>query len=250
MSAVVDEYLETIYNVTMEGDPVIAARLAQKFGVSAPNVAAILQRMEHDGLVTRDERKMVRLTEAGRSQAEAALRRHRLTERFLGEMLGLDWITAHEQAHHLEHGLTPQIEARIDEVLGHPTTCPHGNPIPGGVPDAADYLRDQQAFRLSQAQHGLPLQVVCVSEVVEDESAVLRYVGQKGIRPGASLIVREREPGGALSIDLGARMVAVGVDLANKVWVRSAPDGASDPEQAALGLSGRSLEARGYGGAG
>ena len=243
MSAVVDEYLETIYNVTMEGDPVIAARLAHKFGVSAPNVAAILQRMEHDGLVRRDERKMVRLTDVGRGQAEAALRRHRLTERFLGEMLGLDWITAHEQAHYLEHGLTPQIEARIDEVLGHPTTCPHGNPIPGGVPDATGYLRDQQAFRLSQAQHGQPLRVVSVSEVVEDESAVLRYVGQKGIRPGATLVVREREPGGALSIDLGAKMVAVGADLANKVWVRAASGEANDGGRAGGASSGQFLEA-------
>src|SRR5579862_1934129 len=98
MSAVVAEYLETIYNVAMEGDPVIAARLAQKFGVSAPNVAAILQRMEQDGLIRRDERKAVQLTPLGRSQAEAALRRHRLSERFLGEVLGLDWITAHEEA--------------------------------------------------------------------------------------------------------------------------------------------------------
>lgn len=243
MSAVVDEYLETIYNVTMEGDPVIAARLAQKFGVSAPNVAAILQRMEHDGLVTRDERKAVQLTATGRDHAEAALRRHRLTERFLGEMLGLDWITAHEQAHFLEHGLTAAIEARMDEVLGHPATCPHGNPIPGGVPDATGYLRDQGALRLSQAEHGQPLRVVCVSEVVEDETALLRYAGQKGIRPGARMIVRDREPGGALSIDLGDKVVAVGVDLANKVWVRPAPGETSGPGRDASDPPGQFLEA-------
>jgi DtxR family Mn-dependent transcriptional regulator len=221
MSAVVSEYLETIYNLTMEGDPVIAARLADKFGVSAPNVAAILHRMEAEGLVRRDERKAIGLTEEGRRQAEAALRRHRLTERFLQQVLGLDWITAHEEAHHLEHGLTPEIDARMDAVLGHPATCPHGNPIPGGVDDASNYLRDQQAQRLSDAPHGQPVQVVCVSEVVEDETALLRYVGLKGMRPGATMVVREREPGGALSVDLGERMVAVGVDLATKVWVRA-----------------------------
>ncbi len=222
MSNVTADYLETIYNVTMEGDPVIAARLAQKFNVSAPNVAAILQRMEQQGLLVRDEHKALILTERGRSGAEAALRRHRLAERFLQQVLGLDWITAHEEAHHLEHGITPEIEQRMDEVLGHPSTCPHGNPIPGGVPDATGYLRDQHALRLSEAEHGLPLQVVCVSEVVEDETAVLRYVGEKGIRPGATLVVVEREPGGALNVDLGARAVAVGADLASKVWVRGA----------------------------
>ncbi len=221
MSSVTADYLERIYNLTMEGDDVIAARLAEKFNVSAPNVATILGRMEQSGLIHRDERKTVTLTEDGRARAEAALRRHRLSERFLLEVLGLDWITAHEEAHHLEHGITPEIEARMDVVLHHPTTCPHGNPIPGGVPDAADYLRDQGAFRLAQAADGQRLRVVCVSEVVEDETALLRYVGQKGMRPGAALTVIEREPGGALSVDLGERTVAVGVDLAQKVWVRA-----------------------------
>jgi DtxR family Mn-dependent transcriptional regulator len=225
MSAVTAEYLEAIYNVTMEGDPVIAARLADKFGVTAPNVAAIVQRMEQEGLIRRDERKAIHLTEEGRVRAEAALRRHRLTERFLSEMLGLDWITAHEEAHHLEHGLTPEIEARMDEVLGHPTTCPHGNPIPGGVRDAAGYLRDQRAFRLSEAAHEQRLRVVCISEVVEDETALLRYVGEKGMRPGAMVMVLDREPGGALNVDLGRRTVAVGPELAGKVWVRVADDG-------------------------
>jgi DtxR family transcriptional regulator, iron-dependent repressor len=222
MSVVTTEYLETIYNVAMEGDPVIAARLADKFNVSAPNVAAILQRMEHEGLIQRDERKAVHLTDAGRLRAEAALRRHRLSERFLAEVLGLDWITAHEEAHRLEHGLTPEIEERMDEALGHPTTCPHGNPIPGGVPDAAGYLRAQGAYRLSQAELGQRVQVVCVSEVVEDETTLLRYVGQKGMRPGASVVVREREPGGAFSVDLGEKTVVVGLDLASKLWVRAA----------------------------
>ncbi|HWE62127.1 MAG TPA: metal-dependent transcriptional regulator, partial [Chloroflexota bacterium] len=114
------------------------------------------------------------------------------------------------------------IEARMDEVLGYPTTCPHGNPIPGGVPDASGYLRGQQAFRLSEAAHGQRVRVVCISEVVEDETALLRYVGQKGMRPGASVVVLDREPGGALNVDLGQKTVAVGQDLASKVWVRAA----------------------------
>jgi DtxR family transcriptional regulator, Mn-dependent transcriptional regulator len=139
-------------------------------------------------------------------------------------VLGLDWITAHEEAHHLEHGITPEIEERMDVVLGHPTTCPHGNPIPGGVPDAAGYLRDQHAIRLDAAADSLPVQVVCVSEVVEDETALLHYVGQKGLRPGAGLTIRDREPGGALTVDLGERTVTVGADLAHKVWVRVAPE--------------------------
>jgi DtxR family Mn-dependent transcriptional regulator len=240
ISTVTAEYLEAIYNVSMEGDPVIAATLAHKFNVSSPNVASILSRMEHEGLIRRDERKAISLTADGRSRAEAALRRHRLVERFLLEVLGLDWITAHEQAHHLEHGLTPEIEARIDDVLNHPSTCPHGNPIPGGVPDATLFLKNLGAFRLSDAADGEQLQVVSVSEVVEDESLLLRYVGEKGMRPGASLTVREREPGGALTVDMSARTVAVGYDLATKVWVKRAAEqlaldgSASFPSQAGL----------------
>jgi DtxR family transcriptional regulator, Mn-dependent transcriptional regulator len=220
-SPVVADYLETIYNLTMEGDSVIAARLARRFKVSAPNVAAVLRRMELDGLVVRDERKGIGLTAGGRARAESVLRRHRLAERFLLEVLGLDWIVAHEQAHHLEHSFTDELEERIDAVLRHPATCPHGNPIPGGVPDASRYLQDLGAFRLTEAVEQQEVEVVCISEVVEDETALLRYAGQNGMRPGARLRLLSREPGGALSAKAGESSVVFGPDFASKIWVRA-----------------------------
>ncbi len=219
-STVISDYLQTIYNTAMEGDPVIAAGLARKFRVSAPNVAAILRRMEQGGLVQRDSRKAIALTDAGKARAEVVLRKHRLAERMLIELLDLDWIAAHQQAHHLEHAFTPMVEMRIDEVLNHPATCPHGNPIPGGVRDASQYLRDVGALRLSDAPARDWLEVICISEVVEDETAVLRYVGDKGLRPGTPLTVCEREPGGAISVDVRGRTVVLGLDLASKIWVR------------------------------
>jgi len=219
-STVVSDYLQTIYNTTMEGDPVIAASLARRFRVSAPNVAAILRRMEQEGLVERDSHKAIGLTGIGKERAEVVLRRHRLAERLLIELLDLDWIAAHEQAHHLEHAFTTEVEERIDKVLNHPATCPHGNPIPGGVRDASSYLRDLDAFRLSDAPTDERLEVVCISEVVEDETAILRYVGEKGLRPGTPLKVREREPGGAISVDARGHTAVLGLDLASKIWVR------------------------------
>jgi DtxR family Mn-dependent transcriptional regulator len=183
LSATAQDYLETIYNITMEGDAVVGARLAEKFGVSPASVAEMLRRLVRDGYITLDRATGAALTEQGVAEAEASLRRHRLAERFLLEVLGMDWITAHEEAHALEHALTPAIEGQMVAVLGNPTTCPHGNPIPGSAPQARDFLRGQNALRLSAAPLGVPLRVVCISEVVEDETALLRYVGDVGLCP-------------------------------------------------------------------
>jgi DtxR family Mn-dependent transcriptional regulator len=172
LSATARECPETIYNVTMEGDAVTGARLAE-----------MPQRLARDGYITMDRATGAVLTDQGGAEAEASLRRHRLAERFLLEALGMDWITAHEEAHALEHALTPAIEGQMVAVLGNPTTCPHGNPIPGSAPQARDFLRGQNALRLSAAPLGVPLRVVCISEVVEDETALLRYVGDVGLCP-------------------------------------------------------------------
>src|SRR5437879_3469955 len=133
VSAVTREYLETIYNLTVEGDPIVGARLAEKFGVSAPNVADVLRRMRDNGLILTPGRgrgragEGIALTDKGRKEAEALLRQHRLAERFLADMLGMNWVQAHEEAHHLELGMSPAIEERLMALLGNPRTCPHGN---------------------------------------------------------------------------------------------------------------------------
>ena len=223
VSAKISEYLQLIYNLEMEGEPAHGAALARRIGVSRANVSATIERMTRQGLAAGRGRGDIELTPEGRQQAEAALRRHRLAERYLVDALGLDWITAHEEAHHFELGLTPVVEAAILKQLGHPTTCPHGNPIPGQVPDAASYLREQGGVRLSEAPVGQPLEVICVSEVVEDESATLRYVGEKGLRPGRAFTLVERSPdAGALELRIdGGRTAALSGDLAQLIWVRS-----------------------------
>src|SRR5579859_7334343 len=154
LSATVEEYLETIYNMSAEDEVVIGARLAEKFQVSAPTVTEMLKRLVRDGYIAMDAKRVVTLTEAGYVAAEAVLRRHRLTERFLVDMLGMQWHQVHEEACRLEHFISGAVEARVVASLHHPTTCPHGNPIPGLVPSARTYLKDHQAVRLSSVEVG------------------------------------------------------------------------------------------------
>jgi DtxR family Mn-dependent transcriptional regulator len=236
VTPVTREYLETIYNLTVEGDPVVGARLAEKFGVSQPNVAEVLRRMERDSLIKMPGRgrgragEGIELTDQGRSEAEALLRQHRLAERFLVDIMGMDWVKAHEEAHHLERGMSPDIEAHMMAVLGNPRTCPHGNPIPHGSLNTVEYLREQHAMRLSTVQPGVHTTVVLISEVVEDETALLTRLGQLQIMPGARITVIEN-PGGASELKVkvvprgeGGEPVLVPIehDLAAKIWVRSA----------------------------
>jgi len=234
VTPVTREYLETIYNVTVEGDPVVGARLAEKFGVSQPNVADVLRRMERDGLIRMPGRgrgragEGIELTDQGRMEAEALLRQHRLAERFLVDVMNMDWVQAHEEAHHMERGMSPEIEAHMMALLGNPRTCPHGNPIPQGSMNTVEYLREQHAIRLSAASPGAETRVVLISEVVEDETALLVRLGQLQIMPGAGITVGEHEDDATtLQVTIVPRgdggtpkEVAIERDLAAKIWVR------------------------------
>src|SRR5215469_7308774 len=189
LSATVEEYLETIYNMSVENEVVIGARLAEKFGVAPPTVTEMLKRLVRDGYIEMDNKRVVTLTEAGNQAAEAVLRRHRLTERFLVDMLGMQWHQVHEEACRLEHFISGAVEDRVIESLNNPTTCPHGNPIPGSVASARTYLRDQGAVRLSTLTNKEKATILLISEVVEDEEALILYLHDKGLTPGTQLTV-------------------------------------------------------------
>src|SRR5438874_6629879 len=200
LSATVEEYLEAAYNMSMEDEVVIGARLAEKFGVAPPTVTEMLKRLVRDGYITMDNKRQVTLTEAGIQAAEAVLRRHRLTERFLVDMLGMQWHQVHEEACRLEHFISGAVEARVIAALNNPTTCPHGNPIPGSVPDARNYLKEQHAVRLSTIPPGAQATILCISEVVEDEEALISYMHDKGLMPGIQLsVLAQRQQDGPAS---------------------------------------------------
>ena len=225
LSATVEEYLETIYNMAMEDEVVIGARLAEKFRVSPPTVTEMLKRLVRDGYVEMDNKRQVTLTEAGNQAAEAVLRRHRLTERFLVDMLGMQWHQVHEEACRLEHFISGAVEARVISSLNNPTTCPHGNPIPGSVPNARTYLKDQHAIRLSALAVGHTATILCISEVVEDEEALVLYMHEKGLTPGTQLTVLAQDDLSAeeqeenFMLQVNGREVCISKPSAAKIWV-------------------------------
>jgi len=158
VSHALEDYLKSIYQLAEESQPVIAARIAAETGVSPSTIFTTLQRLAREGYVTINRRKEIHLTPDGRTVAEKIVRRHFLTERFLTDLLGLDWVKAHQEAHRLEHAISQDVEERLAKLLSNPTTCPHGNPIPGARPgpsqktiplnEAADErIRHLQAFR-------------------------------------------------------------------------------------------------------
>jgi DtxR family transcriptional regulator, Mn-dependent transcriptional regulator len=225
LSATVEEYLETIYNMSMEDEVVIGARLAEKFGVAPPTVTEMLKRLTRDGYIEMNNKRHVTLTEAGIEAAEAVLRRHRLTERFLVDMLGMQWHQVHEEACRLEHFISGAVEARVISSLNNPTTCPHGNPIPGSVPNARNYLKDHNAVRLSTVPVGRSATVFCISEVVEDEEGLILYLHEKGLTPGTRVTVLAQESKDASeqseNVKLRAedREVSISKASAPKIWV-------------------------------
>ncbi len=228
-TAITEEYLETIYNITMEGEPVIGARLAEKFRVAAPTVTETLKRLTRDGYIEMDARRQISLTPQGVERAEAVLRRHRLTERFLVDMLGMQWHQVHEEACRLEHYISGAVESRVLASLHQPTTCPHGNPIPGAVPNARTYLSDMGARRLLQTEPAAPQTIVCVSEVVEDEEALISYLHDRGLTPGATVTLAAEPPtrdirnpdSAEATVDLRAQdhTITVPVRVAHALWV-------------------------------
>jgi DtxR family transcriptional regulator, Mn-dependent transcriptional regulator len=225
LSATVEEYLEAIYNMSAEDEVVIGARLAEKFHVSAPTVTEMLKRLVRDGYIVMDTKRQVTLTEAGAQAAEAVLRRHRLTERFLVDMLGMQWHQVHEEACRLEHFISGAVEARVIASLHNPTTCPHGNPIPGSVPSARTYLKDKDAIRLSTVATGEYVTILCISEVVEDEEALILYLHEKGLTPETRLQVIAHDSGTneehaeEFKLQVDGHEVRISKAVAAKIWV-------------------------------
>lgn len=225
LTATVEEYLETIYNMTAEQEVVIGARLAEKFHVAPPTVTEMLKRLVRDGYIEMDQKRQVSLTDTGYQAAEAVLRRHRLTERFLVDMLGMQWHEVHEEACRLEHFISGAVEARVLTSLDFPTTCPHGNPIPGQVPSARTYLQDQGAIRLSTVAEGESAKILCISEVVEDEEALIHYLHEKNLTPGTELtvIVSADQTGEREDTDcqlrVGDQELRISKAIPAKIWV-------------------------------
>jgi DtxR family Mn-dependent transcriptional regulator len=224
------EYLMTIRYMHGEGQPVIAARLAERMGVSPATVSETVTRLVREELLTVDpESRQLLLTDAGRSAAERTFRRHALAEWLLTEVVGLGWAEADEEAHHLQHALSDRVTDRLDELLGRPPTCPHGNPIPR---DGKTPARPE-GVRLSDAEAGSEVTILRVTEEAEEDDRLLTFLQENGVRPGHVFEVTEvAEHIGTMtmrraegSVD-GGREVTLGLTAAAKL--RMLP-GRADP---------------------
>jgi DtxR family Mn-dependent transcriptional regulator len=214
ISLVVSRYLEAIWYMRAEGETVTNARLADWLGVSRPTVTAALRRMARDGLVRTGSREIA-LTGDGEARAAAVVRRHRVVERWLVDSLGLDWVAADEEAASLEHAVSETVAEALYEALGRPTSCPHGNPIPGRSEAAAGEVR------LSALAEGRRAEVTRISEVAEREAPpLLRYLQERRLVPRAHLAVTEVDPiARTLRLKVGDREVTLSHETAGKVWV-------------------------------
>jgi DtxR family Mn-dependent transcriptional regulator len=215
---VIGRYLEAIHYMEAEGETVRSARLADWLGVSRPTVTVALRRMTRDGMVRLNSRKEIELTRRGAEAAAAIVRRHRIMERWLTDVLGLDWVAADEEAARLEHAVSEQVEQRLWETLGRPTSCPHGNPIPGYAE-----MRPGET-RLSTLAPGARALVSRISEVAEREAPMLlRYLLDRRLIPGVQVEVRDVDQvGRTLQLSVAGREITLSHETAAKIWVEQA----------------------------
>ena len=210
-TATLEEYLEAIYKLAQTG-PVRPSQLAESMGVSPPTVTATLARLSARGLVERPDKAVV-LTDEGTREALSILRRHRLAERFLVDVLGLPWGEVHEDACLLEHALSPRVQEALEAFLDSPDSCPHGHPIPTSRLE----VTESEGRPLSSAPPGA---AIVVTRVDESDEAILAHVAELGLYPGTSILVEEVGPfDGPIVVDVSGERLTLGREVASAITV-------------------------------
>lgn len=221
MSELIDTtemYLRTVFELEEEGITALRARIAERLGHSGPTVSQTVARMERDGLLVVSEDRHLELTLAGRSRATEVMRKHRLAERLLTDVIGLEWPLVHDEACRWEHVMSERVEQHIVALLGHPTESPYGTPIPGlpelgDQPESSLFLNDVVA--LVGIAEDEPREVVVrrLGESVQSDTELLRRFCQAGVCPGAIVKVEGISDG----VSVGAPGAEMVVDLPNEV---------------------------------
>jgi DtxR family transcriptional regulator, Mn-dependent transcriptional regulator len=206
-----EEYCECIFELAEDDVDVIQARIAERLQVSRPAVSEMIRRLEAEGLIT--TAGAITLTEQGHILAERVVRRHRLAERFLTDVLKLSWAEAHHEAGRWEHVMSESVEKAMDELLGSPTTCPHGNPIPG-----SDYV-DPDSQPLAGLEVGSAFTVSRIPEELEFAPGLLEYLEESSIQPGRTGVVTAASPDGTLTVQIDGRHVGVGAFASERILV-------------------------------
>lgn len=212
-SQAVEDYLKTIYEIEREQDKVATTVLAEQLGVAPASATGMIKKLAEMDLVAYEPYQGVVLTQAGRKIALEIIRHHRLIELFLAETLDVPWDQVHAEAHKIEHVLSEDLVERIDTVLGHPTTDPHGAPIPTRE-GAIDQPLCQRLADLEARQSGV------ITEVFDNDAALLRYLGELGLYPNVAVRVVTVAPfDGSLTVRVGEALHFLGREVANQILV-------------------------------
>ena len=210
------EYLEAVFELEEEGQRVLQARIGERLGLAPATVSEGIKRLLAEGYVVLEGKRDISLTPEGRTVAETLVRRHRLAERMLTDILGIPWHLCHEQAEDWEKVMTPQVEeAILDKIAGDPT-CPHGNPIPGtesGIP----WSDLKPVAAMSSGESG---RLTRLLEDVELDHDVLKYLEDNSLMPGHDLTLVSVSPDGTRTLRVdGSSDVALGQGLSDNLWV-------------------------------
>jgi DtxR family Mn-dependent transcriptional regulator len=209
-----EEYCETIFGLEEDDVDVIQARMAERLDVSRPAVSEMMHKLVAARLVKVSPAGSIALTDEGSALASQVVRRHRLAERFLTDVLGLSWSVSHHEAGKWEHVISPPVEKALVRILNDPTTCPHGNPIPG-----SSYIPPTEAALLCDLEAGQHFTVERIPEELEFREGLLEYLEEASIRPGISGTVTAIAPDGTTTIEIEGARVGVGTFASSRILV-------------------------------
>lgn len=207
-----EEYCECIFELREDNLELIQARVADRLNVSRPSVSEMIHRMEAEGLITSTGSK-IRLTERGEALGSRVVRRHRIAERFLTDVLGLSWSIAHHEACKWEHVITAEVESAMNKLLGTPTTCPHGNPIPG-----SKYV-EPDLVSLFNIEVGSGFTVTRIPEELEFAPGVLDFLEDSHIAPGHSGVVTKFHDDGSRTVKIEGKSIDIDAFASARILV-------------------------------
>lgn len=214
VTEVVEEYLESIYRLQEKSGVARTSDIVKVLQVVPGTVTNTVERLEKEGMLRHEPYRGVKLTDKGRKIALDVIRRHRLSERLLTDFVHVDWDKAHDAACKLEHGITNDVIKKLEKALGHPKTCPHGNPIPtacGGIVEE----KSEPLSTLKSKESGV------VIKIKDETPEVLKYIAALGLLPGASIEIVEKAPfDGPVTVKVGGANHALSLSMASNIWVK------------------------------
>jgi DtxR family transcriptional regulator, iron-dependent repressor len=206
-----EEYCECIFELAEDDVDVIQARIAERLNVSRPAVSEMMRRLEAEGLI--ETGKGIALTIDGQLLATKVVRRHRLAERFLTDILGLSWAEAHHEAGKWEHVMSEAVEQAMDRLLGSPTTCPHGNPIPG-----SKYV-EGKSRPLAAVTVGEGFTISRITEELEFTPGLLEFLEDADVVPGRTGTITAASPDGTTTVEVNGRHIGIGAFASQRILV-------------------------------